>query len=184
LIFIIARLCFDRRLFFITTPRRDSAVVVVFETRRCCLSICYSRPAVDWIEIDSVAIDRCPCALFCFDRIGVALHRSDSAKSSTSARRSSFAPEPRGHAEPSELPCVGRRVLKKSSGALFLSYSGDGCSRSCPALGGGCWSPRDTCRPRSCPEPVTHDAPGADLRRVVGAAPGAVPSWSIIASFR
>jgi hypothetical protein len=55
--------------------------------------------------------------------------------------------------------------------------------RSCPALGGGCWSPWDTCRPRSWPEPVTHGAPGADLRREAGAAPGAALSWSLVGCF-
>jgi hypothetical protein len=39
-------------------------------------------------------------------------------------------------------------------------------------LGGGCWSPWDTCRPWSWAEPVTRGAPGADLRREAGATPG------------
>jgi hypothetical protein len=61
LIFIVARLCFDRRLFFVTTPRRDSAAAVaVSETRRRRLPICYSRPTVDWIGINSVAVGRRP----------------------------------------------------------------------------------------------------------------------------
>jgi hypothetical protein len=37
--------------------------------------------------------------------------------------------------------------------------------------GGGCWSLRDTCRPRSCPEPMTRGAPRANLCREAGAAP-------------
>jgi hypothetical protein len=70
------------------------------------------------------------------------------------------------------------------------------CPRSCPAPGGGCWSPGDTWRPQSCPAPRggcwspsdtwrapraplswevgaraagTHGAPGAILSREVGA---------------
>jgi hypothetical protein len=37
--------------------------------------------------------------------------------------------------------------------------------------------------PRSCPEPVTQGAPGADLRWKAGAAPGAALSWSIVGHF-
>jgi hypothetical protein len=67
-IFIITRSCFDQHLFFITTPRRDSAAAAVSNTRHRRLPICYSRPAADWIglesppwiEIDSVAIGRRP----------------------------------------------------------------------------------------------------------------------------
>jgi hypothetical protein len=89
-----------------------------------------------------------PCALFRFDRIGVALHRSSSAKSSASARWFLFGPEPRGHAEPLEMPYAGRRVLKK----IVRSRGDTRRPQSYPVSGDGCWSPADTCRPRSCPE--------------------------------
>jgi hypothetical protein len=60
------------------------------------------------------------------DRIGVGLHRPGSAKSFASARRFLSGPEPRGHAEPPEMPCAARRVLKKnySSGPLFSELLG------------------------------------------------------------
>jgi hypothetical protein len=46
------------------------------------------------------------------------------AKPSVSARRFSFGPELRGHAEPPKLPCVRRRVLKKSTESLFSALLG------------------------------------------------------------
>jgi hypothetical protein len=94
------------------------------------LPTCYSRLTADWIEVTIVDRDRfgsCrsppPCTLFRFDRIGVALHRPGSAKSSASARRFSFGLEPRGHAEPPELPYAERRVLKNHQELCFLSCS-------------------------------------------------------------
>jgi hypothetical protein len=60
-VFDLHRRSFDQRLFFVITLRRDlAAVVAVSETRRRRLLICYSRPAVDWIGIDSAAVGRRP----------------------------------------------------------------------------------------------------------------------------
>jgi hypothetical protein len=65
-----------------------------------------------------------PTAL-CSASIGSVLVYTGPAKSSTSARLFSSDPEPRGHAEPPELPCAGRRVLQKNSlGALFSELLG------------------------------------------------------------
>jgi hypothetical protein len=89
-----------------------------------------------------------PCALFRFDRIG-------SAKSSTSAQRFSFGPEPRGHTEPLELPCAERRGIKKSSRALFLSYSARRFS-SGPELRGHAVPPELSCAGRRVLKPTGH----------------------------
>jgi hypothetical protein len=90
-----------------------------------------------------VAVGHRPCALFCFDRIGVGLHQPGSAMSSASARRFSSGPESWGHVEPPELPCAAARVLKKNylSGALFSELLGStvfirpGAARTRGALG-------------------------------------------------
>jgi hypothetical protein len=161
-IFIVARSCFDRRLFFVTTPRRDSATAAaVSETRRR-LPTCYSRSATDWIGVTIVDRDRfgsCrppPPALYSAS-IGLVLLYTGPARLSLLqlARRFSFGPEPRGHAAPLELPCVGRRVLEHRGHVSAPELPGGGNRsrgdtrrpQSCPAPGGGCC-------PRSCPEPV------------------------------
>jgi hypothetical protein len=141
------------------------------------------RPATaDPPQIGSFS--RRPCGLFRFNRIGVTLHRPNSAKSSTSAQRFSFGPEPRGHMEPLELHYAGRRVLKKLPRALFSKLLGStvfirprvagthGTPRSCPAPGDRCWSPRDTCRPRSYPEPGGENRSCGDMR-----CPRSCPAW-------
>jgi hypothetical protein len=156
-IFIVARSCFDRRLFFITTPRHDSAAAAaVSETRRR-LPTCYSRSAADWIGVTIVDRDRfgsCrppPPALYSAS-IGLVLLYTGPARLSLLqlARRFSFGPEPWGHAEPPELPCAGRRVLKKSSGALFSELLSSTIFIRPGAAG-------------------TRGAPGAALRREAGA---------------
>jgi hypothetical protein len=90
--------------------------------------------------------------MFFFDQIGVVLRWPISAKSSASARWFSFSPEPLGDTEPPELPCIGRRVLKKLSGPLFYELLGSTVFIRLRATG-------------------TRDAPGAILCRKTG--PGA-----------
>jgi hypothetical protein len=123
--------------------------------------------------------------MFRFDRIGVGLHRPGSAKSSASAQRFSSG------LEPPELPCAVRRVLKKTirQDLCFLSCSARRFSsggdmrrpRSCPAPGGGCWSPGDTCQPGAALSREvgtratgTRGAPRAALR-----GPGVAISWEV-----
>jgi hypothetical protein len=157
-IFIVAHSCFNRRLFFITTPRRDSAAVVaVSETCRRRLPVCYSGSAADWIGIDSVAVGRRPmCSVpLRSDRYCLTPARPGSAKSSSSAQRSSFGPKPRERAEPSELPYAGRRVLKKLFGTLFLSYPARRFS-SGPELWGHVTLPELSNAGRRMLEPTGH----------------------------
>jgi hypothetical protein len=104
--------------------------------------------------------------MFRFDRIGVGLHRPGSAKSSASARRFSSGPESRGHVEPPELPCAGRRVLKNSirQELCFLSCStrwfssgpeprGHVAPPELPYVRRRVLEPRGHVLTQSCPEP-------------------------------
>jgi hypothetical protein len=105
-------------LFFVTTPRRDSAATaVVSDTHRRRLLWLRDAPPLpsDLLQPARRRLDlsaAAPCALFRFDRFGVALHRPDSAKPSASAQRFSSGPEPQGHAVPLKLSCTGRWVLE------------------------------------------------------------------------
>jgi hypothetical protein len=92
------------------------------ETRRRRLSTCYSCPAADWIRVTIMDRDRfgscrSPPPALCSASIGSVLLYTGSARQSFLHRLGGFhsAPEPRGHTKPPELPCAGRRVIKKSS---------------------------------------------------------------------
>jgi hypothetical protein len=75
-----------------------------------------------------------------------------------------------------------RRVLKKTirQDLCFLSCSARRFSsggdmrrpRSCPTLGGGCWSPGDTCQPQSCSK-----SGGGNQSRGNTRCPRSYPAW-------
>jgi hypothetical protein len=127
----------------------------------------YSWPTADWIEIDSVAIGHHPCALFRFDRIGVALHRPGTAKSSASARRVHSA---RSHGDTrSPWSCPAPGAKKTHSELFFLRCSARRFS-SGPELWGHAPPPGAVLhREASAGAHGTHVGPEVVLRREAGA---------------